>query len=265
MRLILVSFSAKIINLEGEMAKRTIILVFIFLLVSSCAVFEKPEERPATLEARDFDYYFNQGLGSLKIRDYEKAIENFSAALSLNPRSFRAQNLCGLAYFYQKNYRPAEEKFREAVRLNPSFAEAYTNLGGVYFVTRRLNEAKEMLEKALSLSPDSVAAHYSLGSLLLLLGDMDGGAAHLTRAVELDPAYLDKNPPLLVDIPSAEANMAEIYFTYAKIFAQKGNVEKTLEYLTKAQQAGFSDWDRIKREKEFDPVREDPRLAAFIR
>lgn len=59
--------------------------------------------------------------------------------------------------------------------------------------------------------------------------------------------------------------MAEVYFAYARIYAQKGNVGKTVEYLEKVKQAGFKDWERIKREKGFESVQEDLKIAAFLR
>jgi len=243
-------------------------LIFSFcfgLLFCSCAVLKKPEKPAPLLEGKDFDFYFRQGAISLSGGDYDQAIENFTKALSLNPRSARALNLRGVAYFHLKNYRTAEDQFKQALALDSSYAEAYTNLGSVYFATRQLERAREMFEKSLQLSPDSISAHYSLGTLLLILGEAEEGIRHLARGVELDPKFLDTHPVVAVDIPMSEGSSAEIYFAYAKIYAQKGDIEKTLEYLTKARQAGFRDWRRIETEREFDVVRDDPRIRAFLR
>lgn len=247
------------------MRKKIALCLCLGLIFCSCAVFKKPEPVGSLLEGKDYDFYFNQGASFLSDGDYNKAIENFSKALSLNPKSARALNLRGIAYFHQKNYRTAEEQFRQALALDASYAEASNNLGSTYFASRQLEKARDMFEKTLTLSPDSVSAHYSLGTLLLLLGEAEEGTRHLARGVELDPTFLDAHRTLIVDVPSPEADMGEIYFTYAKIYAQKGNVEKTIEYLTKAKQAGFRDWQRIKTEKQFEAVREDPRIQEFLR
>lgn len=58
--------------------------------------------------------------------------------------------------------------------------------------------------------------------------------------------------------------MKEAYFTYAKAYASKGDVEKTLSYLDKAREAGFTDWRRILQENEFEKVRDDPRIKKFL-
>lgn len=235
------------------------------LILCSCAVSKRPEPAGPLLEGKNYDFYFNQGASFLSDGDYDRAIENFSKALSLNPSSARALNLRGIAYFHQKNYRMAEDQFRQALALDASYAEAANNLGSTYFASRQLEKARDTFEKTLALSPDSVSAHYSLGTLLLLLGEAEEGTRHLARGVELDPTFLDTHRTLVVDVPSPETDMGEIYFTYAKIYAQKGHVEKTLEYLTKAKGAGFHDWLRIKKEKEFEAVRGDPRLQEFLR
>ncbi|MGQ9672318.1 MAG: tetratricopeptide repeat protein [Candidatus Aminicenantales bacterium] len=247
------------------MSKTLIFGICFGLLFSSCAVSRKPEPATPLLEGKNFDYYFRQGAISLTAGDYNQAIEHFSKALSLDPNSARAFNLRGIAYFRQKNYRKAEDQFKQALALNPSYAEACTNLGSVYFATHQFEKARGMFERALALSPDSIAAHTSYGTLLLLLGEIEAGIRHLARGVELDPTYLDTHEAVLVDVPIAEASTAEIHFAYAKIYAEKGDIEKTLEYLTKAQQAGFHDWLRIEKEKEFEAVRQDPRIRAFLR
>ena len=59
--------------------------------------------------------------------------------------------------------------------------------------------------------------------------------------------------------------MKETYFIYAKAYAFAGNVDKTVEYLDKAREAGFVDWPRILREKEFEKVRDDTRVKNFLK
>jgi hypothetical protein len=38
----------------------------------------------------------------------------------------------------------------------------------------------------------------------------------------------------------------------------------TVDYLTKAREAGFTDWQRIMQAKEFEKVRDDPRIKKFL-
>jgi tetratricopeptide (TPR) repeat protein len=246
------------------MNKKILVLALGFcIMLSSCAL-KKTPSREVKLEGKDFNFYLNEGLSSLNRSDYENALEQFNMAIALNPNSARAHNLQGVAFFRLNNFKDAEEQFQKAVALNASYAEAYNNLGSLYFAKRQFEKAKDMFKKTLSLSPDSVSALYSLGTLLMFLGQVEEGISYLSRGIELDPDFLETHKTLVVDIPSAGSTMSEIYFTFAKVYAAKGDVDKTVEFLKKAQKAGFRNWQRIMEEKDFEVVREDPKVKEFI-
>jgi len=236
----------------------------ICLVLFSCALKKSPPPEPG-LAGKDFNFYLRQGILSLNRSDYENALEQLSQAIALNPNSARAHNLRGVAFFQLKNLRNAEEEFRSAMALDASYAEAYNNLGGIFFARQQFDRAIEMFRKTLSLSPESVSALYSLGTLLLFQGKETEGMSYLSRGIERDPEFLEKHRALVVDLPTSETDMSEINFTFAEVYAERGNVEKTVEYLEKARKAGFRDWKRILEEKQFETVREDPKIKEFIR
>jgi len=234
-------------------------VAYLFLL--ACATERAPV--PTTKQAISFDDCMRQGVSLLSRGESEGAIEQFSKATALNDRAQKAYNLLGMAYFQKKDYTLAEHNFEHALALDPSFASAYTNLGGVYFVRQDYAKAKDALAKALALNPGLVAANYSMGSVLIAMGDVEGGTSYLSRGIALDPNYFDTHSALVTNVPLASFGQRGIYFIYAKLFAATGDVEKTVEYLTKAKQAGFRDWHRIAEEKEFEKVRDDPRIKAL--
>jgi hypothetical protein len=59
--------------------------------------------------------------------------------------------------------------------------------------------------------------------------------------------------------------MKESYFADARAYASAGNIEKTVDYPEKAAKAGFAEWQRLLREKEFGRVRDDPRIRNFLK
>lgn len=197
-------------------------------------------------------------------RDYGRAAGELQAAIALKPDSAQAHNYLGLCYFHQKDYDRAGEKFEKAVTLDPSFATAYNNLAGVYSMKLQFAAAEEAYKKAISLTPDMISAQYSLGILLTNQGRGEEGAAYLSRGIALDPDFLEKNREMLTSYTSLSFDMKEAYFAYAEAFATTGNIERTVEYLTKAKDAGFTDWQRILRDKEFEKVRDDPKIKKFL-
>jgi len=229
-------------------------------IICSCV----PGRKPTAGRAETFDSLVRKGTIFVNQGAYDKANDAFVRALALDPRSVKVRNLLGITAFRRQDYSSAESHFREAVLIDPSFATGYNNLGGVYALRNDLNLAKEMYEKAISLSPGLVSAYYSLGAIFFLGGDSAEGTRRLAKGIELDPNFLDEHGGSITGLTTRGASLSEMSFALAGIFASTGNVERTVEYLSKAEREGFKDWRRIAAEKGFDPVREDPRVREFI-
>ncbi len=248
------------------MKKGVISIAAIFLIIISACTTSKAPPSPEIMPAEgDFNFYLRQGALSLNSGDYEKAIEQFSQAAALRPDSPKTYNFLGIAYFYQKNYKLAKKQFERAVVIDSSYAEAYNNLGSVYFMTGQFEEAEKILRKALSLSTNLVSANYNLGALLLAQSKVEEGTLYISKGIELDPDYLETHKAFATNISSPLFSTSEMFFTYGKVYASIGNIEKTVEYLKKAGEAGFSGWQRIMEEKDFEKVREDPRIKDFLK
>ncbi len=238
--------------------------IVVFLVFFGCATHKSPPTEPVTPSAKDFNYYLKKGNLLLIEKDIENALVQLKKAVSLNPSSSKAHNLLGIAYFQHKDYKLAEEEFKKAVNLDPSYAHAYNNLGGVYFMQQKFNEAEQMYKKALSLSSELISANYSLGTLLIALGKTEESTLYISKGIELDPNFLERNDAFIANFSSLSFSSPESYFVYAKVYASKGNVDKTVEYLKKAEQAGFRDWARIMKEKDFEKIRKDPKIQEFL-
>jgi tetratricopeptide (TPR) repeat protein len=244
---------------------RIIFLVLCLITAAACASRAVPPPSASSARSRSFEQALERGCLLLAHGEYQKAETEFRAALGADPDSARARNWLGLCYFHEKRYEQAKEQFERATAADPSFAAAYNNLAGVYFVKSKFAESENFYKKALTLSPDLISAHYSLGTLLCNLGRVAEGSEYLARGIALDPEYLDKHAELVTAFSSLSFDLRQTYFAFARAFAAQGNVEKTVEYLEKAQEAGFLDWGRIAREAEFEKVRDDPRVKIFIK
>lgn len=232
--------------------------------LAACAPHQGVPSETARPGAEAFELHMKQGLGLFSRKEYGKAAAEFRAAETLDPKSPKAHNYLGLCHFQRKDYDPALAEFEKAAELDPSFATAFNNLGGVYSLKLQFDKAEEMFKKALSLSPDMTSANYSLGMLLSNLGRRDEGAVYLARGIALDPDYLEKHKDFLSTFTSPSFDMKEAYFAYAKAYALIGNVEKTVDYLERARAAGFTSWRRILEDREFEKVRDDPRIQKFL-
>jgi Tfp pilus assembly protein PilF len=213
----------------------------------------------------DFNIYLNQGIESLGEKDYTKAAFYLKQAVAADPRSGRAYNLLGVAFFQQKNYLQAKSSFEKAVSLKADYAAAYNNLGSAFCLLKDLEKAKVMFLKAVSLSPKAVSSIYSLGTILLMMGNAREGMAYLAKGIELDPDFLEKHQDMITGLSYQGYDEAEMAFSYARLFASAGNIDKTLFYLEKADRARFKDWARVLTEKEFDKIKDDPKIREFLK
>lgn len=235
------------------------IAILLALVIISCRV--KISEEEIT---RNFNAYISSGYRHLSERDYDSAIKDFKNAIALKPDSEKAHNFLGIAYFMKKNYKPAEEEFSKAISLNNSYSPAYSNLGNVYLKFNNWSKAEECYKKAIEIAPDSPSPYYSLGNMLLSLGRFEEGMAYLLKGFQIDPNFMEREAVLKTEIAELSAKGGELYFAYAKLFASAGDVEKTAEYLEKAKRAGFTEWNRILKEKEFEKVRDNPEIRKFL-
>lgn len=71
--------------------------------------------------------YFNRGMGYLKLKEYDNAIEAFSLALENNNRHVGAMVHRGLAYEMRGTYGSALADYSKAIEIDPNGARAFNN------------------------------------------------------------------------------------------------------------------------------------------
>jgi len=242
-----------------------IFAIVVLLFFAACAARQIPTPSGSTLGAAAFDERLNQGISFFDRGEYGKAAARFKEAVALNEKSAQAHRYLGMAYFRLKDYDSASGQFERAAALDPSLASVFNNLGALYCLKHEYEKARDNFKKALAIAPDAVPTNYNLGALLLSMGETEEGSTYLLKGIKLDPNYLDKHKEFATVLPSALLSTPQTYFTYARLYASAGDIEKTVEYLKKARQAGFTDWKRIIEEKEFEKVRDDPRVLEFLK
>jgi len=149
-------------------------------------------------------------------REYEKAIENFTGAMEMDPNYSEYYNERGSAYLKLDRYDEAIRDYHEAMRLSPPYPEVWTNLAQCYRRQGRLEDAERAYARAIDLEPSTNLAHAGRAHTLDLLGRHDEALAEYGAALELDPAQ-----PLLL------ANRAVLRY-------RQGNVADALADLDSA-------------------------------
>ena len=105
----------------------------------------------------------NRGIAYGDLAQYEREIQDFDAAIRLNPEHANAYYNRGIAYGNLGQYERATLDYDEAIRLNPKHAVAYFNRGLSYIVLRQYGRALLDFDTVIRLKPGDAIAYYFRG------------------------------------------------------------------------------------------------------
>jgi tetratricopeptide (TPR) repeat protein len=134
------------------------------------------------------------------------------------------------------------------------------NLGTLEHGRGKYKQAIAAYSRAIQMKPGSAVFHRNLGAAWFSRGDLDKALEAWGEAFRLDPASLDADA---VKVPGAGASLAQQYYLYAKLLAARGELDRALEFLARAQAAGFREFGRLERDHDFAQLVSDPRYAAL--
>jgi tetratricopeptide (TPR) repeat protein len=168
----------------------------------------------------------------------------------------------GIAYSQLKYYEQAIDAFLRSIEINRKYSYSYNNLGSVYFAQKSLKRAEKYFKKALTLKNDEASFHMNMGSLHLERKRRDKAMAEWRKGLALDPNILTKSSS--VSLVGASSSSMERRYFMARLLASSGEVEMAIESLKQAITEGFSDIDLIRKEPDFDRIRNDKRFVDFV-
>jgi tetratricopeptide (TPR) repeat protein len=83
--------------------------------------------------------YYNAGNLYLKQHSWEKAIEFYNTALSINEKDDASMLNRGIAYLMLSDQQSAKKDFEKAIELNSGLSVAYSNLGYLYHFSGKID------------------------------------------------------------------------------------------------------------------------------
>ncbi len=152
---------------------------------------------------------------------------------------------CGLEA--QDDLPEATRYYQDALQLNPNHVMAHNNMGVVFLKQGKPDKALSHLSTALRLKPDLPNTHMNMGICLFHLGRLHDALHHFTEVVYIDPDY-----------------STTVYYNIACIYSQLNKVETSLQWLEKAVNNGYNNWDQIKTDRDLENLRRSPSFKKFI-
>lgn len=196
-------------------------------------------------------------------KNYLDAIDYYEAAIKKHPTAV-LHNKEGMTYLSMGNLAKAQKCMQRSIKMDKQYAEAFNNLGVVFYLKKKYGPAEKNYKKALALR-DSASFHSNLGTVYIERKEFDKGMTEYRKAFELDPEIFDRTSRTGVSARmSSPDDRARFFYFLAKLYASKGEAEKSLLYLKKAMEDGFPDINNVYKDAEFATLRKDQRFTELM-
>jgi tetratricopeptide (TPR) repeat protein len=134
----------------------------------------------------------SRGMAWERVAKVEKAREDYTKAIEINPDYANAYNNLGNIKSKQGDYAGAIEDYNSAISLNGLFVEAHCNRGIAKEDLGDLTGAVEDYSRAIELDSDYGDAYFRRGNLRERLGDYAGALSDFDKVLEIDPKSENK-------------------------------------------------------------------------
>lgn len=136
---------------------------------------------------KKLDNLLRQGRKYAENKDYQRAIDIYKEASTLDKNNARIYS--GIAYLYtqQNNFQAAAQYYRKALSIDLSNVDFYYALGHSLANIGDNDNAATAYYYAVQLNPKSVKSYIGLGVVLLRKEDYDGAAEAYKRVMTLEP------------------------------------------------------------------------------
>ena len=109
------------------------------------------------------------------------------ATLKTSPSGSTIHNNVGNVYSVKGDQEKAVEEFSRAIEINPNYGDAYHNRGNVYYQLQKMPEAAENYRKALEINPNLWQSHQNLAAVYYSQGRYDLAHEEIKKAMEISP------------------------------------------------------------------------------
>jgi tetratricopeptide (TPR) repeat protein/predicted Ser/Thr protein kinase len=117
--------------------------------------------------------------------NYEKAVDEFTRALQLDPSSDGAYTGMASAYERLGKLNDAEKTYQQVINLLPRYWKGYNQLGIFYFRQAQFDKGAAMFQKVTELTPDSFRGYANLGGLYLAEGKYEEAIRPLNESLRI--------------------------------------------------------------------------------
>jgi tetratricopeptide (TPR) repeat protein len=199
-------------------------------------------------------------------KDYRQAAFSYKKLVDENPRNAIYWNKLGIALHQQSELSSALKSYQQAVKVNPQYADAQNNIGTIWYQRKKFGKAIRAYQRAIKLRSDMAVLYSNLGYAYFGEHKYDESIASFRQALAIDPQLFEHNSSragsLLQD--RSVSDRGRFYFLLAKSFAEAGNFDRSLIYLRKAKEEGFTSMNQVKTDPSFSAMLKLPETQEIL-
>jgi tetratricopeptide (TPR) repeat protein len=155
-------------------------------------------ERAVALNPADAESYNNLGEALGELKQYQRALEAFTRATTLDTKLLKAKYNQAVSYDRMGNFRYSEFVFRNLIKTNPNYSLAYDGLAVTLSKAGRAKEAIAFHEKAISLDPAEPSYYYNCAISYLMLKDTAKALEQQEKLKTIAPAVADRLASVII-------------------------------------------------------------------
>lgn len=198
-------------------------------------------------------------------KSYLDALDYYRAALAKKPNSAALYNKIGINELQMARFNQARKDFERAIKIDRQFADAHNNLGVIFYLQKKYGAAIKRYEDAIKLREDSASFYSNLGAAYFSKKDYVRASLTYNQALQLDPEIFERtsHSGVLAQM-SSPGDRAHFYYVLARLYAQSGIADRSLQYLRRAMEEGYKGIDDVYKDAEFAGLRKDPRFTELM-
>ena len=155
-------------------------------------------ERAVSLNPADAESYNNLGEALGELKQYPRALEAFTRAITLDQKLLKAKYNQAVSYDRMGNFRYSEFVFRNLIKSNPGYSLAYDGLAVTLSKAGRAKEAIAFHEKAIALDPREPSYYFNYAISYLMMGNTAKALEQQEKLKALDPAIANRLASVIV-------------------------------------------------------------------
>jgi len=182
-----------------------------------------------------------------KLNRIDDAVRHYEEALRIEPDYAMTHNNLGNALILLGKIDEAITQYHKAIQIDPDYSDAKNNLRMAVEKKRRLDAAIAMLEDKLQNSPNEPMVLKNLSILYSQKADYEKALMYLQRLVRIKPEDADS------------------YYNIACIYSKSSNIDESIDWIRKALEKGFNDWDLIMKDPDLNNIRDTEYFKKLLR